>query len=92
MMHLSVRVSCSDSDTFLIMEEVYGAAIPFEEHWGHTTLVKALWYFLHQLVSMVITPDCKFEDVIIKLVGDRYVNQRKFCDLPTLYFTIVDLH
>ena len=55
------------------MEEVYKAAIPFEEHWGHTTLAKALWYFLHQLVTMVITPDAKFEDVIRKLVGDRCV-------------------
>ncbi|XP_065896697.1 hypoxia-inducible factor 1-alpha inhibitor-like isoform X2 [Dysidea avara] len=62
----------SNSDTFLIMEEVYRAAIPFEEHWGHTTLVKSLWYFLHQLVTMVITPDAKFEDVIRKLVSDRY--------------------
>ena len=66
-------LSCSNSDTFLIMEEVYRAAIPFEEHWGHTTLVKSLWYFLHQLVTMVITPDAKFEDVIRKLVSDRYV-------------------
>jgi len=55
------------------MEEVYKAAIPFEEHWGHATLIKALWYFLHQLVTMVITPDAKFEDVITKLVSDRYV-------------------
>ena len=62
---------CSDSNTFLIMEEVYKAPIPFEEHWGHIKLMKALWYFLEHLVGMVTTEGAKFQDMITKLVSKR---------------------
>ena len=61
----------SDSNTFIIMEEVYRAAIPFEEHWSQVTLMKALWYFLQHLVGMVTREGTKFEDIIKKLVSKR---------------------
>ena len=51
-----VCVCCVCSD-FLIMEEVYRASIPFEEHWGQVTMMKAL-------VGMVTREGTKFEDVI----------------------------
>ena len=53
------------------MEEVYRAAIPFEEHWGEVTLMKALWYFIQHLVGMVTTEGTKFQDIINKLVSKR---------------------
>jgi len=54
------------------MEEVYRAAIPFEEHWGQVTLMKALWYFLQHLVGMVTAEGTKFKDIINKVVSKRY--------------------
>ena len=68
---LACVVMYSDSNTFLIMEEVYRAPIPFEEHWGQVTLMKALWYFLQHLVGLVTREGTKFEDIIKKLVSKR---------------------
>lgn len=65
------HVLFSDSNTFIIMEEVYRAPIPFEEHWDHLRLMKALWYFLEHLVGMVTTEGTKFKDIIKKLVSKR---------------------
>ena len=53
------------------MEEVYRAPIPFEEHWGQVTLMKALWYFLQYLVGMVAREGTKFQDIIKKLISKR---------------------
>ena len=66
-----VVIMYSDSNTFLIMEEVYRAPIPFEEHWGQVTLMKALWYFLQYLVGMVAREGTKFQDIIKKLISKR---------------------
>jgi len=61
----------SDSNTFLVMEEVYRAPIPFEEQWGQIKLMKTLWYFLEHLVGMVASEAAKFQDIITKLVSKR---------------------
>ena len=53
------------------MEEVYKAPIPFEEHWGHIKLMKALWYFLEHLIGMVTTEGTKLHGMIKKLVSKR---------------------
>ena len=66
-----VVIMYSDSNTFVIMEKVYRAPIPFEEHWGQIKLMKALWYFLEHLVGMVTTEGTKFQDIIKKLVSKR---------------------
>ena len=66
-----VVIMYSDSNTFLIMEEVYKAPIPFEEHWGQVTLMKALWYFLQHLVGMVTREGTTFQDMIKKLISKR---------------------
>ena len=57
--------------TLILLEEVYRAPIPFEEHWGQVTLIKALWCFLQYLVGMVAKEGTKFEDIIKKLVSKK---------------------
>ena len=46
----------SDSATYLLMEEVYAAPIPFEEHWGEEKLMGALRLFLEVLLNKMELP------------------------------------
>ena len=44
----------SQSEAYMIMEEVYTAAIPFEEEWGRVKLMQALNYLVKQLVGSLL--------------------------------------
>ena len=46
----------SQSVAFTAMEEVYAASIPFEEEWGMEKLMKALNYYVKQLVKHLLLP------------------------------------
>ncbi len=45
----------SQSENFLVMEEVYKSAIPFESDWGRVKLMKTLVYFIQSLTKEVLT-------------------------------------
>ncbi len=47
----------SQSDAYLIMEDVYKAPIPFEAHWGTTKLMRCLQYFITLLIQLSCTDD-----------------------------------
>ena len=46
----------SQSEAFVTMEDVYASAIPFEEEWGTKKLMKALNYFVMQLLQELLPP------------------------------------
>lgn len=44
----------SSSEVFLVMEDIYKSAIPFEDSWGRAKLMKVLHYFIRVLVQGVV--------------------------------------
>ena len=44
----------SQSEAFMMMEEVYAAPIPFEEEWGRVKLMQVLNYFVKRLVESLL--------------------------------------
>ena len=60
----------SNSDSFVIMEKVYHASIPFEESWGRGKLMKALQYYIGLLVNT--TANVRLNEFIRETVYSRY--------------------
>ena len=44
----------SQSEAYMIMEDIYIAAIPFEEEWGRVKLMQALNYLVKQLIGSLL--------------------------------------
>ena len=44
----------SQSEAYEIMEDIYAAAIPFEEEWGRARLMQALNYLVKQLIGSLL--------------------------------------
>jgi hypothetical protein len=44
----------SQSEAYMILEDIYSAAIPFEEEWGRVKLMQALNYLVKQLVGSLL--------------------------------------
>ncbi len=58
----------SNSEVFLVMEDIFAAPIPFEEEWGKLKLLQAFNYFAKMLVLEVVS-DKSFVD---RLLYSRY--------------------
>ena len=44
----------SQSEAYMIMEDIYAVAIPFEEEWGRLKLMQALNYLIKQLIRSLL--------------------------------------
>lgn len=64
---ISVNV-WSNSETYLQMEEIYSAPIPFEEEWGTVKLLKAFNYF----VDFIVHRSVSREGFVRERVFERY--------------------
>ena len=62
----------SNSESYLIMEEVFAAPIPFEEDWGREKLLKALQYYIDLLVEGLVDEDGLTGSFVTVAVFSRY--------------------
>ena len=61
----------SQSEAYMRMEDIYAAAIPFEEGWGRVKLMQALNYLIKQLIRSVV-PAGDVDSFMKESVYDRY--------------------
>ena len=61
----------SQSEAYIKMEDIYAAAIPFEEEWGRVKLMQALNYLLKRLIGSLL-PSTVVHSFIHGSVYDRY--------------------
>lgn len=61
----------SQSEAFLVMEEIYKSVIPFEAEWGRVKLMKSLCYFIKFLIDHVLEHGSA-TDFIANRVYSRY--------------------
>ena len=47
----------SNSESFLVMEDIFSVPIPFEEEWGMTKLLQAIQYFIDKILHGVAVPE-----------------------------------
>lgn len=62
----------SQSEVFLVMEEVYSIPLPFEESWGREKLMKIFVYFLNKLAREIFNLDEDSSDIFLETVFERY--------------------
>lgn len=64
----------SQSEMFLVMEEIYSSPVPFESEWSQTKLMQVLNYFIQLLTQKVLLlVDSDVSDFIIGRVYSRYL-------------------
>lgn len=66
----------SQSEAYMIMENIYAAAIPFEEEWGRVRLMQALNYLVKQLIGSLLPS----EDADEFIRGSVYERHKLFRD------------
>ena len=61
----------SQGESYLLMEEIFKSAIPFEAEWGRVKLMKALVYFIQLLAKQVLSEYIQGETHHENFVRDR---------------------
>lgn len=56
----------SDSQDYLLMEDIFNTPIPFQEEWGLKKLMKAVTLFITTLLDGVKIPRTFIETVVFK--------------------------